>query len=82
MTRGERPALRYDPDIARFLEDIHGACGGRLRRELRADERYRRLPIIAFTANALPAEQDHCREAGMDGYVTKPIKSAIRSTDR
>ena len=35
-----------------------------------------RLPIIALTANALRDEEMRCRQAGMDGYVCKPVRLA------
>ena len=31
------------------------------------------VPIVALTAHALRGDQDRCREAGMDGYIAKPI---------
>ncbi|QDO99015.1 PAS domain S-box protein [Ferrovibrio terrae] len=40
-----------------------------------------RLPIIALTADAMAATEQHCIAAGMDGFLTKPISTALlRST--
>ena len=34
------------------------------------------VPVIALTASVMPEEQKKCVEAGMDGYVAKPIRLA------
>lgn len=34
------------------------------------------IPIIALTANALAGDESRCREAGMDGYISKPLRYA------
>ena len=42
-------------------------------REIRKDERFKDLPIVAMTANVMEADIEKCREAGMWDHIGKPI---------
>ena len=60
-------------DVQMPLMDGYEAC-----RAIRAKERERNrrpTPIIALTARAMKSDKEACFAAGMDGYVTKPIRS-------
>lgn len=64
---------------ALLLTDLHMPImdGYTLAAAVRAEESGgSRLPIIALTANALRDEEVRCRQAGMDGYMSKPVRLA------
>jgi CheY-like chemotaxis protein len=43
-------------------------------RIIRGSEKGRDIPIWALTADATPEAQHQCREAGMNGVITKPFQ--------
>jgi PAS domain S-box-containing protein len=71
-------------DYALVLTDLHMPAldGYALTAAIRAEEAAgQHIPIIALTANALRDEELRCLDAGMDAYLTKPIRlSQLRTT--
>jgi len=43
-------------------------------RIIRQMPQFRRMPIVAMTANAMQSDREACRAAGMDDHVAKPIE--------
>jgi CheY-like chemotaxis protein len=41
----------------------------------RREEDGRRTPIVALTASGVADDRERCREAGMDGVLTKPVRA-------
>ncbi len=50
-----------------------GKNGLELAEQIRADDRYRKLPLIAVTAHAFPTDRERCFAAGFSEYIAKPF---------
>ena len=55
-------------DATRAIRELERASGGR-------------IPIVALTAHAMRGDEARCTEAGMDGFLTKPIKPEALSRE-
>ncbi len=67
--------LNSYPDIDLILMDIMmpEMDGYTAMMEIRKNEKYRKIPIIALTAKAMKDDKQKCIEAGASDYLTKPL---------
>ena len=61
------------PDLILLDLRLPDGNGLELARELKGSEEWRRVPIVAATASAMPPVQLDADDAGCDGFLAKPI---------
>jgi CheY-like chemotaxis protein len=68
-------SLDADPDVDIVLMDIMmpEMDGYEAMQRIRAQERFKKLPILALTAKAMRDDRAKCIEAGANDYITKPV---------
>lgn len=74
VLRGVHPRLIL-MDIQ--LPDVDGLT---LTRRLKADVETRDIVVVALTAYAMKGDEQKAREAGCDGYISKPIETRTFAT--
>jgi len=55
------------------MPEMDGYDATRAIRAGQGGDRYKNIPVIAMTANAMQGDREKCEAAGMDDYITKPI---------
>jgi two-component system cell cycle response regulator DivK len=66
-------ARREKPAIILMDYQLPGIDGIETFKRIRADAAIPRMPIVAVTASAMPEDTARMKEAGFDGFETKPI---------
>lgn len=61
------------PDLVLMDISLPGMDGLTLTRQLKAEARYRAMPIVAMTAFAMKGDEAKALAAGCSAYITKPI---------
>jgi len=68
------------PHVVLLDLEIPRLDGYQVIRRIRADPRFADLRVAAFTAHAMKNEREKALEAGLNDYITKPVRPAVLRT--
>jgi CheY-like chemotaxis protein len=71
-TEAIEKALALRPDVILMDLSLPGMDGWAATRQLKSDDRTKRIPVVALTGHALAGASEGARLAGCDAFVTKP----------
>ena len=63
------------PDLILMDVGLPGMDGLQAIRILKQDPAVKHIPMVCLTAHAMAGDEEKAREAGSDGYITKPINT-------
>jgi len=72
---------QWDPQVLVLDANLPDMTGFEVLRRLRERPALARVPAYMCSADAMPEDLQRAREAGFDGYWTKPIELAVVSAD-
>lgn len=70
---GVKLAKEKKPDLVLMDIQLPGISGIEAFKQLRADAKTARIPVIALTASVTPTDRSQISAAGFDAFVSKPI---------
>ena len=70
---GVKLAQEQVPQLILMDYQLPGIDGIEAFRRIRGDAATAHIPIVAVTASAMPEEEAKMKQAGFDGFLTKPI---------
>ena len=70
-------ARKEKPDLIILDLMLPKIDGYKVCRMLKFDEKYKKIPIILFTARAQDSDQTMGKEVGANAYVTKPFEPKV-----
>jgi len=70
---GVKLAKEKKPDLVLMDIQLPGINGIEAFKQLRADAKTARIPVIALTASVTPTDRSQITAAGFDAFVSKPI---------
>ena len=66
-------ARRHRPDLILMDIQLPEISGLEVTKWLKEDDDLSHIPVVAVTAFAMKGDEERAREAGCDGYLSKPI---------
>ena len=66
-------AMEHLPDLILLDINLPGMDGYAVLKHLRERDETREIPVVAISANAMPKDLEKGKDAGFDGYITKPV---------